>query len=160
MLLRGETRERASGKYHHARDFRCQHQRAKTNHHNGDMKTLAERLVSARSEKGLTQDQLAKAAGIKNQSTIGMLESGERRRSSYLAEIAEVLGVRAFWLATGRGPKYSATIGQPLLRDAHLLTEPHREVVQNLIDNLIRAQAATDGPLSLEPAAARSHKPM
>ena len=70
------------------------------------MKTLADRLKSARTESGMTQAELAKASGVKNQSTIGMLESGERKSSSFVPKISEALGVCALWLSDGRGPRY------------------------------------------------------
>lgn len=71
------------------------------------MKTLAERISESRKEAGLTQGQLAKAAGIKNQSTIGMLESGDRKKTTFIAEIASALGVNAQWLSHGVGPRKS-----------------------------------------------------
>lgn len=70
------------------------------------MDTLATRLTSARNEQGLTQGALARAAGLKNQSIIGSLESGHRKSSSYIPAIAEALKVNALWLAEGRGPRY------------------------------------------------------
>lgn len=72
------------------------------------METLATRLTSARNELGLTQGALARAAGLKNQSIIGSLESGHRKSSSYIPAIAEALKVNALWLAEGRGPRHSA----------------------------------------------------
>lgn len=69
------------------------------------MSTLSTRLIEAREESGMTQAQLAKAAGVKNQSTIGMIESGERKSSAYIPAIAFVLGVESLWLSEGRGPK-------------------------------------------------------
>ncbi|MBP2666958.1 MAG: peptidase [Firmicutes bacterium] len=66
------------------------------------MKTLAERLIWARTQKGLSQSELAKAAGVA-QSTIGNLEAGIRLSSRKIAAIASVLGVNALWLAEGKG---------------------------------------------------------
>lgn len=78
---------------YHDRDYRGQHQRDWMCNHNRDMNTLAERLTSAREEKGWTQPELAQAARVKNQSTIGMLESGARKSSSYIPAIANALNV-------------------------------------------------------------------
>ncbi|SEN71597.1 helix-turn-helix domain-containing protein [Nitrosomonas marina] len=69
------------------------------------MNNLASRLKNCREELGLTQGELAKRAGVKNQSIIGSLESGYRKRSSYIPAIASVLGVDPLWLATGKGDK-------------------------------------------------------
>ncbi len=76
------------------------------------MKTLAERLRSARKEAGLTQHELTRRAGLKGQSIIGGLESGGQLTSSYLPQLAAALGVNALWLAEGVGPRH-ATYAQP-----------------------------------------------
>lgn len=89
--------------HYHYRDYQCQHQRDYAVYHNCDMKTLAERLTASRHAAKLSQSELAKRAGIKNQSTIGMLESGERKTTSYVPALASVLNVPALWLATGTG---------------------------------------------------------
>lgn len=75
-------------------------------YYNSDMNTLGERLKSAREEAGLSQEQLAKLANVKNQSVIGSLETGYRKKSSYVPKIALVLRVEALWLATGEGERY------------------------------------------------------
>lgn len=67
-----------------------------------DMKTLAERLTWARTQKNLSQAALAKISGV-SQSTIGNLESGLRFSARRLAHIAEALEVNALWLAEGIG---------------------------------------------------------
>lgn len=67
-----------------------------------DMKTLAERLVWARTRKQLSQDQLAKLAGV-SQSTIGNLEAGIRNSARKITSIALALEVSAAWLAEGLG---------------------------------------------------------
>ena len=72
------------------------------------MTTLSKRLKEAREEIGLTQGQLAKAAGLKNQSIIGALESGARKTSSHIPSIAAVCNVTALWLSKGTGQKYES----------------------------------------------------
>lgn len=67
------------------------------------MDSLASRLQAAREEKGWTQTQLAKAAGI-SQGTIGNIEAGIRGGAESLALIAEALGVRYRWLRDGDLP--------------------------------------------------------
>lgn len=66
------------------------------------MKTLAERLTWARTKKGISQETLAKSAGI-SQGSIGHLESGLRLSSRKILTIADVLGVDAAWLSEGKG---------------------------------------------------------
>ena len=74
------------------------------------MSLLSDRLKDARAESGMTQEALAKAAKLKNQSIIGMLESGHRQKSSYVPAIANALGVSALWLSTGTGHKWAAHV--------------------------------------------------
>lgn len=66
------------------------------------MKTLAERLLWARTKKELSQQQLATQAGVA-QSTIGSLESGARQTARKVAAIAAALDVDPLWLAEGKG---------------------------------------------------------
>lgn len=74
--------------------------------HNRDMENLAERLANIRREKKFTQKELAKKAGLKNQSIIGNLENGHRKSSSYIPAIAQALGVEPLWLSEGKLPKF------------------------------------------------------
>jgi transcriptional regulator with XRE-family HTH domain len=66
------------------------------------MKNLADRLSWARTQKGLSQDQLAINAGV-SQSTIGNLEAGIRLTARKITSIANALEVDAMWLAEGVG---------------------------------------------------------
>ena len=88
------------------------------------MKTLAERLTAAREKMGWTQPELARAAGVKNQSTIGMLESGARRSSSYIPAIANALKVSALWLADGVEPRALSEVADNHTAPATALREP------------------------------------
>ena len=74
------------------------------------MNTLAERLIWAREQKGLTQDALAKKAGV-SQSTIGNLESGIRQTARKILEIAAALEVDPMWLQNGKGTHGRASAG-------------------------------------------------
>lgn len=66
------------------------------------MGTLSERLRSAREGLGLSQQQVADAAGMK-QPSYYQLESGKTKRSRYINEIAKVLNTNADWLMYGIG---------------------------------------------------------
>jgi len=67
------------------------------------METTGERVTRLRTALELTQDQLAKKAGVA-QSTINGIEKGARQKMpSSLIEIAHALGVDAYWLKTGKG---------------------------------------------------------
>lgn len=52
--------------------------------------------------RGMTQHQLAKAAGV-SQSAIGNLESGTRERPRELVAIAQALDASVMWVDTGQG---------------------------------------------------------
>lgn len=66
----------------------------------GSDTTLAERLLLARESLSLSQDELAKLAGIE-QTSISQIESGRTKRTSYIAEIARACRVDINWLAFG-----------------------------------------------------------
>ena len=70
--------------------------------------TLKDRLIYAREQKGISQEQLGKAIN-KSQSAIAALETGRNQGSTNIAKIAEILGVSAIWLETGQGEMYSNT---------------------------------------------------
>jgi transcriptional regulator with XRE-family HTH domain len=59
------------------------------------------RLVLARTLRGMTQHQLSQATNV-SQPTIGSAEI-QGKGSMHTAQFAKVLGVDAFWLATGQG---------------------------------------------------------
>lgn len=69
-----------------------------------DVKTIAERLTHAREAQGMTQEAVAKAAGV-SQGTIGNIESGLRENPRELLAIAAAVGVSPQWLKTGRGQR-------------------------------------------------------
>jgi len=73
------------------------------------MNTLKERLAAAREAMGLTQAQLGQKVGA-GQSLISNLESGTNLSSTSLPEIAHALGVSAYWLKTGKGPKVDGRV--------------------------------------------------
>ena len=85
------------------------------------MMTLAERLKKKREEIGLTQADLAKKSGIKSQATIGMLETGIRKSSSYMPKIAKALGVSYEWLTEGKGEVENTPLSNVI---AHHLDDP------------------------------------
>lgn len=66
------------------------------------MKTLAERLKFARENLSLSQQEVAKLAGI-SQPTYFKIENGLTLKPRNILDIAKALKVRADWLATGQG---------------------------------------------------------
>lgn len=65
------------------------------------MNTFGSRLKFAREVAGLTQSELGRAVGM-SQGQIGHLESGIRKKTTKLHEIAQALKVSAEWLLFGK----------------------------------------------------------
>ncbi|MBL0878090.1 XRE family transcriptional regulator [Serratia ureilytica] len=70
--------------------------------------TFSERLNQAMKESGFTQNALAEAVGMA-QPSVWKLVSGGAKGSKKTAQIANVLGVRAEWLAEGTEPMRDIT---------------------------------------------------
>lgn len=126
------------------------------------LSTLAERMRWARERLRLTQDELAKLAGV-SQSTIGNIESGERKKAQAIVELALALQVTAEWLALGMEPvermaasEPSATYGLPsalsTVRNLGKLLALHSVVRRESLADLLRRFAVdpTNTPLEQE----------
>lgn len=66
------------------------------------MQTLGQRLRAAREAKQISQQELARRAGVSS-GAIGNLEAGSRKSPRNLLAIAAALGVSPHWLETGVG---------------------------------------------------------
>jgi transcriptional regulator with XRE-family HTH domain len=64
--------------------------------------SIGERIAWAREERGITQAELARRAGV-SQASIGGYESGLRKRPRELLSIARALEINPNWLETGEG---------------------------------------------------------
>lgn len=64
------------------------------------LNTFAERLVWARLQIGMTQDELAEASGIRRDA-LAKAETGKTKRPKRMKELADALGVPPAWLAFG-----------------------------------------------------------
>ncbi len=71
------------------------------------MPSLGERLRARRSELGLSQAELATAAGMSQQGVVS-IEGGDVQRPRRLMELADVLQVSVDWLLNGTGTPGSA----------------------------------------------------
>ena len=68
-----------------------------------DIAGLGSRLVSVRTERGLTKADLAEATGLSSAAILG-IERGAEARVDTVERIAKALGVSPGWLAYGVGP--------------------------------------------------------
>lgn len=66
------------------------------------MNTLAERVKFARERAGLTQQEVADLAGMKQPSYF-KIETGKTKRTGFINKLANVLKVDSNWLETGNG---------------------------------------------------------
>ena len=123
--------------HYHARDFERQHHRDVMFNHTCDVRKMeipppvgsfAWRLKSAREATGLTQKELAAKAGLKSQGAIGNIESGIRKGTTYIGQIAAVLKVNALWLETGEGPRDLSTSPSSAPQQSEVIFTPDNVV--------------------------------
>ena len=62
--------------------------------------TIGSRVQKARKNAGMTQEMLARLSGVP-QARISALELNKNKKSSYLIQLSEALGVSPNWLETG-----------------------------------------------------------
>lgn len=97
------------------------------------MPSMGERIKMVRKERGLTQERLAKLAGL-SQATIGDLERGKSHGSTKGAALDAALGVSSLWLTEGKGPRYGSAPIRPV--------EPQRQINTKLMIACCRAVSA------------------
>lgn len=74
--------------------------------------TIAARVLSKRTELGLTQSELAEKAGTTQQAIV-QLESGKTKRPRYLPELAKALNCDIQWLLDGTGATLDSNVSNP-----------------------------------------------
>ena len=95
-----------------------------------DLNSLAGRLTWARERQDISQEELARRAGV-SQGTIGNIESGIRKNPRELLAIAAAVGVQPLWLKSKKGP-VTARVGWPL-SDELLSALEHSEIATRLL---------------------------
>lgn len=101
------------------------------------METLGDRVRQVRKERGWKQPELAKRAKVA-QSSISELETGTAKKSLDTVRLAVTLGVSAYWLDSGKGPKKLGELEQAILE----LDERDQQAVVDLIGVLRKRRAA------------------
>lgn len=120
-----------------------------------DVKSLAERVKAERERLGMSQSELAKAAGV-SQGTIGNLEAGIRASARKMPSIAAALRVSALWLAEGTGPKDSGAPADPVQAELIATDERIRQLLADLDDLTPARQSALIDLIHQEAESARA----
>lgn len=98
-----------------------------------NLRTLAARLRYARERKGLTQEELARAAGTKQQ-VIQQIEKGITKKPRKIEAIARVLDVSPAWLQFGIEELDALDKDAVMLALSWMtLDEPHKTAMRNAI---------------------------
>lgn len=101
-----------------------------------DKVALGKRVAERRSEIGLSQTDLAEAAGMKQQG-VASIEGGAVERPRKLKEIAEALGVTDDWLLYGKAwTTEEADAAALRARVAGKLKSLKKESLQSLLDQV------------------------
>ena len=82
-----------------------------------ELKEFKDRLRKARIEKNISQVELGRLTG-ESQSKIDALESGRNKKPTNTVQLAEILGVSAYWLETGKGEMHPSP-AQDEIKDIH-----------------------------------------
>lgn len=77
----------------------------RSHEHCNAVTTLKERLDAVRKEKGWSQRELARQAGLKSETHVGNFMRGSQPRGDNAKKIARALGVNLDWLVSGEGPR-------------------------------------------------------
>jgi len=86
----------------------------------------------------LSQEALAKLVDrTMGQSFISNLENGLRSDTPYFPELAEIFGVSAYWLKTGKGERLSAKLNseEQTIIDGYRLLEPAAKEMWLIVAN-------------------------
>lgn len=106
--------------------------------------TIGNRVKEARKKAGMTQEMLARLSGVP-QARISALELNKNKKSSYLIQLSNALGVNPNWLETGVADlsvevEYSA-MEKELLRLIKGLSEEDRAREISYIQKLVSARS-------------------
>tara|TARA_R110002096_G_scaffold297186_1_gene491701 strand:+ start:32 stop:361 length:330 start_codon:yes stop_codon:yes gene_type:complete len=106
--------------------------------------TIGSRVQEARKNAGMTQEILARLSGVP-QARISALELNKNKKSSYLIQLSQALGVSPNWLETGavepEGQVDYTPMEKELLRLIKGLSEEDRSREIAYIQKLVSARS-------------------
>jgi transcriptional regulator with XRE-family HTH domain len=104
--------------------------------------TLGQRIRAARKHAGLTQVQLAEAAGI-SQQTVSLLETDQQDESASVVAIARACNVNPFWLQLEEGHMLDPMLRTgEALRSTVVAMEPLDSRDQRAVAAIVQTYAA------------------
>lgn len=103
------------------------------------METLGKRIKALRTAAGLTQVELAKALGLKQQ-TLSHIENDKGEGSRHIVAIAMALGVNPEWLEFGTGVKDQPSMN--LMIDTGDIDQASRKEIERLVAGVRRGLVA------------------
>jgi transcriptional regulator with XRE-family HTH domain len=119
--------------------------------------TVGKRIREAREEKGMSRADLVRATGVPYPTLAG-LENGDQSSSTQLPAIAEALGVRSQWLASGKGLRNAASVQAShsvrpdftKLSEAVYLAQQFLKALNKRHDDLLPAELLEDAYAAVE----------
>lgn len=107
--------------------------------------TLAQRLTWARKRQKMSQTAVAEAIGA-SQTMVSQLESGERKATTFIASLADLLHVPALWLERGVGTPEPVAVREtaPTYRDG--VNESELAVVIDAVETWLAESRRTLAP--------------
>lgn len=116
------------------------------------MDTLAKRVKASRAERGMRQEDLAKASGLK-QSDISKIENGLILKTTGIVALARALRCDPEWLATGEGQMTSEHVWPFVVLKADQLLTLHPDdlaTVEKVALDLLHRTKKTEPSLTSE----------
>ena len=104
---------------------------------------IGERIRRRREELGMTQDELARAAGYKSRSSINKIEvDGRGLPQDKIVDIAKVLKVTPSYLMGWEGKDVAEVIAEEelLIEKILKLTPEHQAILRLFVDSLMEKQ--------------------
>ena len=104
---------------------------------------IGERIRQRREELGMTQDELARAAGYKSRSSINKIEvDGRGLPQNKIVDIAYALRVTPSYLMGWENLSDAVAIAEQeqLIENIMMLTKEHQEILKCFVDTLLEKQ--------------------
>lgn len=104
------------------------------------MTNFGQRVRERREELRMSQEDLARAAGI-SQSTVAQIEGGRNKGTKHILGLGKALGVRAEWLQGGRGEMTDPTMHKKNITDLSI-SAPNSDLI-------VKSQGKTGNTMGL-----------